>query len=126
MIKGQFWVTIETRRIVGKDRMARVLRFTRPETAAFYRKQIQRMRELWNVYLIIPDEIEAKLDEKGISIADVRHVVFYGRITHDEPRETKWRYTLKGKSIDGDRMKCIVDINGSLVIVTAFLVGQKG
>ena len=100
--------------------MAKIIQFTIPGTVALRRKQIERIRELWNRKLIIPPYCDERQECRGISTKDIKYTIFNGRIVSHEPQENRWRYVIKGKSIDGVRMKCVVDINGSLVIVTAF------
>ena len=29
-----------------------------------------------------------------------------------------WRYTIRGKCVDGNKLDCVVDIDGGLIIVT--------
>lgn len=56
--------------------------------------------------------------ERDIDRNDIPNVITYGRlIGHSEPARL-WRFTLLGKAVDGETMRCVVEIDGSLIIVT--------
>lgn len=100
--------------------MAKILRFTTPETAALYKDQIKRIRELWNKDLILPEYCQVRQDQRGIEIQDIKHTIFHGRIVGHHAEGKRWRFEIKGKSVDGERMMVVVETNGALRIVTPF------
>jgi hypothetical protein len=59
-----------------------------------------------------------KNEGKDIDINDVAAVIRYGRIMEHSKPIQHWRYTILGKAVDGERVKCVVEINGKLIIVT--------
>src|SRR5262245_60869090 len=61
---------------------------------------------------------QKRMKERNIDITDVQYVIRYGRITEHSKPMTFWRYTIVGKAVDGDGVKCVVEIDGSLIIVT--------
>ena len=77
---------------------------------------------------MIPCEhAEERLDEKGLDILDVRHVLFHGRIVERQEEEQCVRFVYRGTSLDGDGMKCVVEIDESdvVTIVTSFRIGAQ-
>lgn len=89
------------------------------EDAADYQRVIIRIRRLWNegAFEILPHAQE-RLLERGLDVLDIQHCIRFGKIKeHNKPIEL-WRYKIKGKAVDGEPMACIVEINGSLIVVT--------
>jgi hypothetical protein len=57
--------------------------------------------------------------EDGVDSNDVQHVIREsGRIIEHSHPYSFWRYTLEGTSVDGDKIKITVEIDGMLAIVT--------
>ncbi|MEE9219305.1 MAG: DUF4258 domain-containing protein [Acidobacteriota bacterium] len=86
-----------------------------------YWRAIKRIRKLWqegNVTWI--PHAEEQMRVRGIDLTDVAHLIRYGRIVnHSRPVEL-WRYEIKGKMVDGGQAKCVVEIDGALIIITLF------
>jgi hypothetical protein len=61
---------------------------------------------------------------RHLDMSDVQNVLRYGMITEITPSGEHWRYRVEGKTIDGKRAGCIVEINGRLLIVTVFEIGR--
>ncbi|MBI3447630.1 MAG: DUF4258 domain-containing protein [Acidobacteria bacterium] len=70
-----------------------------------------------------PAHAMLRLRERALDVNDVRCVLRRGRVisggSHSFP-ETPRRYMLRGKGADGDDIVCVVDINGALVLVSAW------
>lgn len=61
---------------------------------------------------------QMRMAQRHKDMNDVAQVFRYGRVTeHSKPMDY-WRYTILGKAVDGDPMKCVVEINDILKIVT--------
>ncbi len=58
------------------------------------------------------------MSQRQIDILDIQNVIRYGRIVEHSKPANLWRYTILGKAVDGAGMKVVVEINGSLIIVT--------
>jgi energy-coupling factor transporter ATP-binding protein EcfA2 len=84
-----------------------------------YRRALQRIKRLWEEgKVLILSHAKGRMRKRGIDILDIQHVIRYGSvIEHSKPRNL-WRYTLKGTSVDGDSIGCVVEIDGRLIIVT--------
>ena len=84
-----------------------------------YKWAHQRIKKLWSEGKTeIRTHAQLRMSQREIDIFDIQNVIRYGRIVeHSKPIEL-WRYTILGKAVDGARMKVVVEINGSLVIVT--------
>jgi|SRR6266850_2092228 len=85
----------------------------------------KRIKELFKEGLVeYPEHAVARLLERGLDMNDIRHVIRSGSVTKGGlnafPR-TPRRYMLEGKGVDGGEIVCIVDINGALVLVTAWV-----
>lgn len=84
-----------------------------------YKRAMERMRVLWKEGTVIysPHALK-RMRERKIDASDVEHVVRYGHVvSHRKPSQV-WRYTVAGLSVDGERISCAVEINGTLIIVT--------
>ena len=44
--------------------------------------------------------------------------VLYGSVTDHSQTHQLWRYVVDGRSVDETPMRCVVEINGRLIIVT--------
>jgi len=84
-----------------------------------YKQAHQRIRKLWNDgFVEIGIHAQSRLRQREIQMTDIANVIRYGQIIEHSKPGTLWRYTILGKAVDGDRMKCVCEINGTLVIVT--------
>jgi Domain of unknown function (DUF4258) len=96
--------------------MADVLPISNPGN---YKLAHQRIRKLWNEGKTeIGIHAQRRMKERDIDMNDIQNVIRYGRIIEHSKPMTYWRYTLLGKAVDGETMKCVVEINGNLIIVT--------
>jgi hypothetical protein len=59
-----------------------------------------------------------RMDERGVDTNDLDHLIRYGRITEHSRPMFLWRYKIEGRSADGCRMACVVEVDGRLIIVT--------
>ena len=81
------------------------------------------VRLLEEGFFAFTKHVEIRLQERGFDINDVKHVIRHGNVVgiRKSPYpETPMRCRFHGKAVDGDKMVCILDMNGSLVIVTVF------
>ena len=84
-----------------------------------YRRIQQRIKKLWTEgNTEITYHAQQRMKERRFDITDIQNVIRYGRIVEHSKPGTFWRYTLSGKAVDGDPLKCVVEINGNLIIVT--------
>ncbi len=78
---------------------------------------------MWNEGAVeFPEHAEDQMDARQVDALDVQHVIRFGKImSHVPPEENPsglWRYTLRGKAVDGDKLDCVLDIDVNLVVVT--------
>jgi energy-coupling factor transporter ATP-binding protein EcfA2 len=84
-----------------------------------YRRVLQRIKKLWNEgETVITSHAQIQMKKREIDMNDVANVIRYGQIIEHSKPITYWRYTIFGKAVDGERMKCVVEIDGNLIIVT--------
>jgi hypothetical protein len=84
-----------------------------------YRLIHQRIKKLWNEGEVEPGiHAQQRMAERGIDMNDVQNVIRYGRIIEHNRPIRLWRYTILGKAVDGEKTKCVVEIDGKLIIVT--------
>lgn len=70
-----------------------------------------------------PEHGEARLQERALDMNDILNVLRRGSVTKGGSNafpKTPRRYQVEGKGVDGEEIICIVDINGALVLVTAW------
>jgi hypothetical protein len=84
-----------------------------------YRRVRQRIRKLWDEGdTKILNHARVRMKERRLDITDVQQVIRYGEIVdHSKPGD-HWRYVIDGKTVEGLRLRLVVEINGLLVIVT--------
>ena len=101
--------------------MGEVVRLTRARATKAAR---DRINELWERGLYkAPDHATKRLQERALDDNDIQNVIRHGRVTHGGPSdfpETPHRYKMEGTAVDGEEIVCVVDINGTLVLVTAY------
>lgn len=61
---------------------------------------------------------------RHLDMPDVQNVHRYGMLTEINPSGAHWRYRIEGKTIDGKRAGCVVEIDGRMLIVTVFEIGR--
>ena len=62
--------------------------------------------------------------QEGIDDVDVHQVIKFGKISGHEDSEYEgynYRYTLRGKSVDGFRLRVVIELNDQMMIVTCFV-----
>jgi hypothetical protein len=84
-----------------------------------YKRVRQRIRKLWDEgETEISHHARLRMRERKLDITDVQQVIRYGVIVeHSKPKDL-WRYAIDGKTVEGTRLRVVVEINGSLIIVT--------
>ena len=89
---------------------------------------LRRIRQLWEEGTVeILPHAQERMRKWGLDILDVRHVLHYGRVTeHSQAlRGDGWRYRIDGTIVDGGRAACVVEIEGTLIVVTVFSLGGR-
>ena len=91
----------------------------RLENPLNYNFAIRRIRKLWNDgYTRFTIHVQKRMNERNIDTTDIQNMIRYGRvIDHSRPKE-HWRYTVEGPILDRRKGKCVVEINGTLIIIT--------
>ena len=84
-----------------------------------YRRVLQRIKALWEEGKVVPNpHAKRRMREYGFDMMDIEYVIRYGSVTdHSQPHQL-WRYVVDGRSVDETPMRCVVEINGRLIIVT--------
>ena len=67
---------------------------------------------------------QEKMRIRHLDMSDVQHALRYGMITEITPAGERWRYRIEGKTVDGKRAGCVVEINGRMLVVTVFEIGR--
>jgi hypothetical protein len=60
-----------------------------------------------------------RMQERGIDVTDVEYVLKFGRIVDHSCPSDRWRYVLEGKTVEGKKLRIVVEIDGMVDIVTA-------
>jgi Domain of unknown function (DUF4258) len=84
-----------------------------------YRQAIERVRSLWKdgVVEILPHAQE-RMRQRRLDRNDLASIIRYGRVVQHSKPGQGWRYKILGRAVDGAQTSCVVEINGSLIIVT--------
>jgi hypothetical protein len=88
------------------------------------RRQIEtEVRTLWrNGEVRLSWHAVSEMDADHLDLADVRHVLWYGRIVDEQVGEEGPRYRYHGEAVSGMPTGVVVELCGELVIVTVFLL----
>ena len=101
--------------------MGDLVRLTRSRSAKWAKR---RIKQLWDKGIVqYAAHATDRLEERGLDANHIQHLIRYGRVTHGGPSgfpDTPRRVVLEGAAVDGDSIVCVVDINGMLVVVTAY------
>ncbi len=90
------------------------------------RRAKERIKLLWDSGMSKPSEhFEQELVNDQLDALDVEYLIRTGAVTLDSRSARRWRYRVEGALLDGRRAACIVEINGVIVLVTAFLVKAR-
>ena len=102
--------------------MGEVVRLLRRRARTRAKKRIRKLWEEGSIQFAQPHAIQ-RLEERGLDANDIQNIIRNGKVTHggasyfpDTPR----RFILEGPAVDGEIVVCVVDINHSLVVVTAY------
>jgi len=94
-----------------------------------YRRVLQRIKKLLSdgTYLILP-HAKAEAANDDMDDTDVVNIIRTGGIkpgSHSMGRHG-WRYVVEGDSLDRGRAACVVEVTGTLIIVTVYaLKGRR-
>lgn len=83
------------------------------------RQAMERVRTLWKegVVEILPHAQE-RMRQRRLDRNDLASIIRYGRVVeHSKPGQV-WRYKVTGQTVDREQASCVVEMNGSLMIVT--------
>jgi Domain of unknown function (DUF4258) len=96
--------------------MADVLPISNPGD---YKRAHQRIKKLWNEgNTEFKYHAQLRMKQRKLDVNDAANCLRYGRIIEHSRPINYWRYTILGKAVDGERMKCVVEIDGNLIIIT--------
>jgi hypothetical protein len=93
-----------------------------------YRRVLQRIKRLLadGSYLILPHaKDEAKKDR--LDDTDVLNIIRTGTLkphSHSMGRNG-WRYVVEGDSVDHGRAVCVVEVTGTLIVVTVYALRKR-
>ena len=102
--------------------MSKVIPLVTAPYAGDYRSIEALVKKLWLEGAVeIVDHAQDRMEEHSLDIFDVRHVLFSGRVTrHTQEIPGCWRYIFTGKTIDGDRARCVVEVDSEAKLITVF------
>jgi len=88
-----------------------------------YKRVLERIRRLWNEGTTeFPLHAQERMEEWAIDVLDIRHVIKYGRLVEHSRPGALWRYRIEGRTVDGDRLAVVVEIDGHLIVVTVLVL----
>jgi hypothetical protein len=84
-----------------------------------YGAALRTIRGLWRSGEVVwTHHASARLRERNLIDLDIGHVILNGRITEHRGSIQGWKYTVEGRTVDGDQASCSVAIEGRLIIIT--------
>lgn len=83
------------------------------------RRAMERIRTLWKGGLVeVLPHAQTRMRQRRIAMLDIEHVIRQGHVVENSKPGQLWRYKVAGTSVDGERLACVVEIDGNLIIVT--------
>jgi hypothetical protein len=108
--------------------MGEVLPFLSPADCANYAVVHRRIKHLWNHGDFEPlAHLVERMVKRKLDMNDVQNVIRYGKITeHSKPMDL-WRYTVLGKCVEGQPVKCILELDADrqfIILISVMVKGQ--
>lgn len=77
------------------------------------------IQTLWNdgAVTVLP-HARRRMGQRDITLQDIHHILWYGRLVDHSMPEGTWRYKLQGKTLNNQKGSCVVEIQDTLIIVT--------
>ncbi len=83
------------------------------------RQAMERIRILWKEgFVAILPHAQERMRQRHIDMQDLAHLIRFGRIVEHSKPAQQWRYKIEGASVDGEKSACVVEIDGTLIVVT--------
>jgi len=87
------------------------------------RENIEQVKRLWRDGDVrLSWHAAYEMEAECLDVADVRHVLWYGRIVEDQVGDDGPRYRYHGEAVSGMSTGVVVELSKELVIVTVFLL----
>lgn len=88
-----------------------------------HRRIEELVRRLWREgEVVFTQHAIERMNERRVDAEDIRHALLHGRIAEHQPQPPdgrRCRYAFKGSSVDGVRLRPVVEIDDErLIIVT--------
>ena len=84
-----------------------------------YRVAQRAIHDLWkNGEVVWSHHATLRMRERGLTDLDVGHMLLNGRVVEHRGSFRGWRYTVAGRTVEGDSASCSVAIEGRLIIIT--------
>ena len=97
--------------------MAEVVLLNDPEN---YQRVALRIKRLWKDGVVeFTVHAQQRMRQRRFDVTDIDNIIRCGRVTEHSCPRGRWRYTIRGKTVAGNNAEVVVEINGSLVIVSA-------
>lgn len=78
-----------------------------------------RIRDLWASGRFLPlPHAQRRMRERGITTDHIGQVIRAGRAVVSGRAGGNWRYEVRGHTIDGVKVTCIVEIGNRLMLIT--------
>jgi hypothetical protein len=82
-------------------------------------RALKQIRKLWNEGTVeILQHARDRMSERELDVHDIANIIQNGQIAEIARPHSRWRYTIKGRTVEDKRAKCIVEIDGRLIIIT--------
>ncbi len=84
-----------------------------------YLAVIAKVRKAWaDGRVAYTSHAEERMLSRGIDIFDIQRAIFQGKVVGSRIEMGNMRYKIKGPSLDNREIKCVVEIEGDLLIIT--------
>ena len=100
----------------GKAGMGEIAPLHDPQDRPRVLRRIQRLWKEGSVEIV--QHAQERMAERDLDIHDIYRIIESGRITEISRPHAQWRYKISGKSVEGKRAACVVEIDGRLIIIT--------
>jgi hypothetical protein len=78
-----------------------------------------RIVHLWHEgSFTVTTHAEDEANEDGFDYLDIENCIVRGAVVAHQPERSMYRFLVDGDSADGEPMRCAVEINGTVIVVT--------
>ena len=105
--------------------MGAVVPFDDPSDYGLVKRRVQRLLAEGSIF--IPPYARARMVQRGMDDTDIVQILRGGSVRPNSHSLVggEWRWVIEGSTADFRRAACVIEIKGSVVVVTAYVLSER-